>query len=119
MSLQRDLPPEVEEKIATMQNLQNQLQSLRIQLEANQRELTEIKSTLKEIENHEEEEELYKSVGSIFFKTTAKKARDEFNDRLEVLERRNTRLKEQDSRSKNQLEELNKEVSMQIGRTSK
>ena len=119
MATQNELPEETKKQIAQLQNMQNQIQTLRIQLDANQREYSEIKATLKEIENHDDDDELYKSIGPVFFKTTTKKAREEFKDRQELLEIKIDALKKQEERSKTQLTELNDTISLQIGRINR
>ncbi len=119
MATQNDLPEETKKQIAQLQNMQNQIQTLRIQRDANQREFSEIKATLKEIENHDDDNELYKSIGPVFFKTTAKKTREEFKDRVELLELKINSLKKQEERTKTQLTELNDAISLQIGRINK
>ncbi|MHA2363131.1 MAG: prefoldin subunit beta [Candidatus Hodarchaeales archaeon] len=115
----RDIPPAVQEQLQKLQDLQNQVQTLRIQLDANQREFSEIKGTLKEIEGLNDDDELYKTVGPIFFKNSVKKVRFELNERIEFIELKINSLKKQEERSKKHLDELNKTISLQFGKTSK
>ena len=70
---QQNISPELQQQLQEYQSMQNQMQTLRIQFDGNQRELAEIKATLKEIKDLNDEEELYKSIGSIFLQPTLRK----------------------------------------------
>jgi prefoldin beta subunit len=114
MSSYNDLPPEIQEKIKQMQNLQNQLQALRQQLDVSQSKVNELKGTLKEIESFEDSEELFKTVGQVMFKTTVGKIKAEFGEDLELLELQIKTLKNKDEKWKAQLNEMNKSITSQL-----
>jgi len=114
MSSFKDLPPAVQEQIKQMQNLQTQIQTIKSQMELSQGRLNEIKTTLKEITDLGDEEQLFKSVGQVMFTSKAGKIKSELNEELELIELKINSLKKQEERGKNQLNELNKTITNQL-----
>lgn len=114
MSSLNDLPPAVQEQLKQMQTLQTQIQALRQQIDVSQSRMSELKGTLKEIESMNEEEELFKSVGQVMFKTTAGKVKTDFSEELELLELKINSLKKKEESWKNQLTEMNKSITSQL-----
>ena len=114
MSSINDLPPAVQEQIKQMQNLQNQLSTFRQQIEISQSRMSELKGTLKEIEAFSEEEELFKTVGQVMFKTTVGKVKKDFAEEMELLELKTNSLKSKEEKIKTQLTDLNKSLASQL-----
>ena len=114
MSSINDLPPAVQEQLKQMQTLQTQIQALRQQIDFSQNKMNELKGTLKEIEPLSEEEELFKTVGQVMFKTTVGKVKSDFSEELELLELKLNSLKKKEESWKNQLNDLNKSITNQL-----
>ena len=114
MSSINDLPPAVQEQLKQMQNLQTQIQTVRQQIDISQSRMSELKGTLKEIENFSEEEELFKSVGQVMFKINAGKVKTDFKEELELLELKINSLKSKEDKWKTQLTEMNKSITNQL-----
>lgn len=68
---------------------------------------------LKEIESLNEEEEQFKNVGQIMFKTTAGKDNRDLNKELELLGFKINFLKKKEESWKNELNEKNKSITNQ------
>lgn len=109
-----DLPPEVQEKLKQMQNLQTHVQAVASQVNVTQNKISEFKSTLKELEGVTDEDTLYKNVGQVMFSTKASIVKKELADELELLDLTINKLKKQEENGRNQLNELNKLVSSQL-----
>ena len=114
MSSINDLPPAVQEQLKQMQNLQTQIQTLRQQIDVSQNRMSELKGTLKEIEPLTDEEELFKTVGQVMFKTTVGKVKTDFQEELELLELKLNSLKNKEEKWKTQLNEMNKSIANQL-----
>ena len=114
MSSINDLPPAVQEQLKQMQTLQTQIQTLRQQIEVSQNRISELKGTLKEIETFSEDEELFKTIGQVMFKTTAGKVKSDFSEELELLELKINSLKNKEEKMKTQLNEMNKTIANQL-----
>lgn len=114
MSSYNDLPPAVQEQLKQMQTLQTQIQALRQQIDISQNRMSELKGTLKEIDPLNENEELFKSVGQVMFKTTVGKVKNDFSEELELLELKLNSLKKKEETWKSQLTEMNKSITNQL-----
>ena len=110
----KDLPPAEQEHIKQMQNLNAQLQTIRQQIEVSQTRITELKSTLKEIEDLDEGDELFKTVGQVMFKTTVGKVKSDFTEELELLDLKMNSLKSREDKMKTQYTEMNKTLASQL-----
>lgn len=114
MSSYNDLPADVQEQIKQMQNLQTQISTFSRQIEISQSRMNELKSTLKEIDPLKDEDELFKTVGQVMFKTTVIKVKSDFQEELELLELKLKSMRGKEEKLKTQLTELNKSVTTRL-----
>lgn len=104
------LPPQVQMQLARLQDLQEQLRAIVLRKQQIELELREVERALKETEGLSNDVPIYKSVGALLFKTEKEKVVKELGERKEELELRIKTLERQESRVKQQLEELRKSI---------
>ncbi|MEM3055588.1 MAG: prefoldin subunit beta [Candidatus Bathyarchaeia archaeon] len=100
------LPPQVQERLLRLQQVQQTLQSVLAQKQQVELELTEIEQALGELQKVAEDAVIYKSVGSLLVKTEKAKVTADLNDRKELLNTRATVLGKQEERLRTQMKEL-------------
>lgn len=100
------LPPQVQERLLRLQQLQQTLQQILTQKQQLELELTEIEQALSEMENLDNAAVIYKSVGSLLIKAEKTKVTTELNERKELLNTRVTVLGKQEERLRSQAKEL-------------
>ncbi|MCS6769398.1 MAG: prefoldin subunit beta [Candidatus Caldarchaeum sp.] len=110
----KELPPNVQQQILRLQQLQ---QSLAVLLNEKQRleaELAEVSSALDEVVKMADGAVLYKAVGPVLVQTTKEKMVSELNERKELADTRLKVLERQEARARSQIDSLQKEIQRMI-----
>lgn len=110
-SLEGKLPPEVEEKIVKLQDIQEQLRMILIRKQQLQLQLAESQNALEEVEKLSEDCEIYKAAGYVMFKASKSKVLEELQDKRDTLELRIKTLEKQESLLRKQFEDLRRDVN--------
>jgi prefoldin beta subunit len=97
-----------QEKLQEMQFLEQNLQSLMMQKQAFQMELSETKAALKELDNSGED--VFKLVGQLMLKTDKTKMKEELINKEKLLEKRTDTLQTQEVPLMKKLDDLRKEL---------
>jgi prefoldin beta subunit len=100
------LPPQVQERLLRLQQLQQTLQTVLTQKQQLELELTEIDQALSELEKTDEATPIYKSIGSLLVKAEKPKVTTELTERKELLNTRIGVLGKQEERLRTQAKEL-------------
>jgi prefoldin beta subunit len=100
------LPPQIQERLLRLQQLQQTLQQILTQKQQLELELTEIEQALSEMEKVDDTAVIYKSVGSLLVKAEKAKVTTELNERKELLNTRVGVLGKQEERMRSQAKEL-------------
>jgi len=98
---------DVQEKIAKLQGLEQNLQNFLMQRQQFQTQLMEIDSALDEIEKTDS---AYKIVGNIMVKTGKEDLKKDLTQKKELMEVRITSLEKQESKLQEKAQELKDEV---------
>jgi prefoldin beta subunit len=101
-----ELPPNVQERLLRMQQLQRNLQTILAQKQQVELESTETEQALTELGTLTEDAVIYKSIGSLLVKSEKSKVETELKERKELLTTRTQVLGKQEERLRNQLNEL-------------
>jgi len=104
------LPPQLQDQIMRLQELQRTLQMVveaKTQLEL---ELAETNRALEELEKMADDALVYKSIGALLIKTNKKSVLTELNERKELVNTRITVLTKQEERSRQKVKELQEKV---------
>jgi len=99
------LPPNVQERLLRLQQLQQTLQSILAQKQQVDMEKSEVEQTITELQKTADTAVIYKTVGSLLVKAEKPKVTEELVERKELLETRSTVLNRQEERMRSQIKE--------------
>ena len=114
MSEDVELPPQVQEQLVRLQQLQQTLQSVTSQKQQLELELNETDKALSELEKSTDETPVYKSVGSILVKSNRQTLLGELKERKELLTTRVTVLGKQEERTRDRLKEVQEKLQERL-----
>jgi len=106
----RELPPNVQQQILRLQQLQQSLAVLLTEKQRVEAELSEVTSALEEIGKLDDSAVVYKAVGPVLVQTSKEKMVSELNERKELADTRLKVLERQEARARSQIDSLQKEV---------
>lgn len=112
------LPPQLQEQLVRLQQLQQTYQVVMSQRQQLDREQLEVNRALGELEKMSEKDIVYKSLGAILVKSTRKKLIEELTERKELLNMRIKVITKQQSRTEEQLKELQQRVQQRLNPSS-
>jgi prefoldin beta subunit len=99
------LPPNVQERLLRLQQLQQTLQTILAQKQQVEMEKTEVEQTVAELQKTAEDAVIYKAIGSLLVKAEKPKVTEELVERKELLDTRSTVLARQEERMRSQIKE--------------
>jgi prefoldin beta subunit len=99
------LPPNVQERLLRLQQLQQTLQTILAQKQQVEMEKTEVEQTLAELVKTADDAVIYKAVGSLLVKAEKAKVNDELTERKSLLDTRSTVMARQEERIRAQVKE--------------
>jgi prefoldin beta subunit len=99
------LPPNVQERLLRLQQLQQTLQSILAQKQQVDMEKSEVDQTLAELTKTADGAIIYKAVGSLLVKAEKQKVTEDLNERKSLLETRSTVIARQEERIRSQVKE--------------
>ncbi|MCW4008741.1 MAG: prefoldin subunit beta [Candidatus Bathyarchaeota archaeon] len=99
------LPPQVQERLLRLQQLQQTLQSVLAQKQQVEMEKGEVEQALAELQKAADDAVIYKAAGSLLIKADKAKVTEELIEKKELLETRSTVLARQEERLRGQLKE--------------
>ena len=99
------LPPQVQERLLRLQQLQQTLQSVLAQKQQVDLEKTEVEQTVAELQKTADDVVVYKAAGSLLIKGEKAKITEELVERKELLNTRSTVLTRQEERLRSQVKE--------------
>jgi prefoldin beta subunit len=109
-----ELPPQIQEQLVRLQQLQQTLQSVVTQKQQLELELNEADKALTELEKSTDETPVYKSVGSILVKSNRQGLISELKERKELLNTRVTVLGKQEERTRERLKEVQEKLQERL-----
>lgn len=110
-----ELPPQLQNLIAQLQQVQQQLQLVITQRAQLETLLEETKQALNEIQNVGEDTPIYKNVGSILVKESKEKILKELTEKVDSYDIRIKTLTRQEERLRERFAELQKKVQSMLG----
>jgi prefoldin beta subunit len=99
------LPPQVQERLLRLQQLQQTLQTVLAQKQQVEMEKTEVEQTVTELQKTADDAVIYKAAGSLLIKAEKTKITEELVERKELLNTRSTVLARQEERLRSQVKE--------------
>ena len=112
------LPPQVQERLLRLQQLQQTLQSVLAQKQQVEIELTEIEQALSELQKMTDDAVIYKAIGSLLVKVEKSKITADLNERKELLNTRATVLGKQEERLRPQIKDLQTKLQQDLSPVS-
>lgn len=99
------LPPNVQERLLRLQQLQQTLQTILAQKQHVEMEKTEVEQTLAELGKTPDDAVIYKAVGSLLVKAEKAKVNEELAERKSLLDTRSTVMARQEERIRAQVKD--------------
>lgn len=112
------LPPQVQERLLRLQQLQQTLQSVMAQKQQVDAEHTEVEQTLTELQKAAGDAVIYKAIGSLLVKAEKGKVTEELVERKELLTTRATVLTRQEERLRGQVKEVQTKLQEELNPVS-
>ena len=100
------LPPQIQERLLRLQQLQQTLQTILAQKQQVELELTEVEQALSELQKLADDTVIYRAIGSLLVKAEKTKVTVDLNERKELLNIRTQVLGKQEGRLRGQLKDL-------------
>jgi len=112
------LPPQIQERLLRLQQVQQTLQSVVTQKQQLELELTETEQALSELEKLDDNAIIYKSIGSLLVKAEKSKVTTELTERKELLSTRVSVLGKQEERLRIQAKDLQSRLQKELSPVS-
>jgi len=114
LSEESGLPPQLQEQLVRLQQMQQTLQSVASQKQQLELELSETDKALSELDRSTDETPVYKSVGSILVKSNKVTLIGELKERKDLLTTRVTVLGKQEERTRERLKEMQEKLQERL-----
>ncbi len=111
------LPPQVQERIQRLQQLQNTMQQLLLQKQRIEMEMVESDKALEVLEETQGNSKVYKSVGAVLVEKDRDTVVKELKERREFLDMRAKVLKKQEDKTKEKITTLQDTLQKELGIT--
>ena len=108
------LPPQVQQRLLRLQQLQQTLQGVMSQKQQLEMQLGEVEQALGELEKVNETTIIYKSIGALLIKSEKEKVTTDLTERKELLKMRVEVLTKQDDRLRTQVKELQEKLQRDL-----
>lgn len=116
MSSIAQLPPDIQERLARLQQFQNTLQQLVMQKQRLDLEMSETERALKTLETTPSDRKMYKSEGAILVEKKKDELVKELIERKEFLEMRSKVLTKQENKTRERLTNLQQTLQMELNK---
>ena len=108
------LPPEIQQRLLKLQQLQQTLQGVMAQKQQLEMQLGEVEEALNELEKMNETSVIYKSIGALLVKSQKNTVTEELKERKELLTMRVEVLAKQDDRLRTQAKDLQEKLQQDL-----
>ncbi len=112
------LPPQIQERLLRLQQLQQTLQTILQQKQQVEMEQAEIDQTLAELEKTADDAVIYKAAGSLLVKAEKAKVSADLTERKDLLGTRSTVVARQEERLRSQLKDLQTKLQQDLNPVS-
>jgi prefoldin beta subunit len=108
------LPPQIQQRLLRLQQLQQTLQGVMAQKQQLELQLTEVEQATNELEKTAKTAVIYKSIGALLIKAEKTKVTTELKEREELLKMRVDVLGKQEERLRNQVKDLQEKLQRDL-----
>ncbi|WP_336362991.1 prefoldin subunit beta [Halalkalicoccus salilacus] len=113
--MQGNLPPEAQEKLEELQDLQETAQQVAVQKNQAETQLNESRNALETLEEVDADTTMYREAGELLIETDHETATEELDEKVDSLEVRLETLKKQEERVQSEFEQLQQELQQMLG----
>ncbi len=113
--MQGNLPPEAQEKLEELQDLQDTAQQVAVQKNQAETNLNESRNALETLEDVDPDTTMYREAGELLIETDHETASEELEEKIDSLEVRLETLKKQEERVQSEFEQLQQELQQMLG----
>ena len=118
MSSNQQIPPMVQEKLAQLQQTQQNFQSILMQKQQLESEKLETEKALEELKKVSDDELVFKHAGTIMIKSNRKDLIEELEEQVELAKTKASLLVKQEERLKTTLKEQETKIQEMVQNTS-
>ena len=108
------LPPQIQQRLLRLQQLQQTLQGVMAQKQQLEMQLSEVEQAVSELEKLNETAVIYKSIGALLVKSEKDKVTTELTERKELLKMRVDVLAKQETRLRTQAKDLQEKLQQDL-----
>jgi prefoldin beta subunit len=112
------LPPQVQERLMRLQQLQQTLQTILQQKQQVDMEASEIDQTMAELQKTADDAIIYKTAGSLLVKSDKAKVVADLTERKDLLATRQTVMARQEERMRSQLKDIQTQLQADLNPAS-
>ncbi len=109
------LPPQVQERLQRLQNLQNTLQQLMVQKQRIEMEAVESDKALETLKATDVDKKVYKSVGAVLVERSKEDVVKELEDRKEFLDMRMKVVVKQEDKTREKMTGIQETLQKELG----
>ena len=110
-----ELPPQIQNQLAQLQQLQQQAQAVISQKSQIEALIRETDAALKELEKSSDDAVIYKNVGELLFKAEKPKLVEELKERKEMMDLRLKTMSKQEERIQSRFTQLQDQLKLSLG----
>src|SRR5674536_40550 len=110
-----ELPPQIQNQVAQLQQLQQQAQALAVQRSQLELSLNEANQTLAELDKLDEKAVIFKTVGTILVRSNKDQVKEELTEKTETLDVRLKSLQRQEERVQTRFQQLQQQLQKALG----
>ena len=108
------LPPQIQQRLLRLQQLQQTLQGVMAQKQQLEMQLTDVEQATSELEKLDKTAVVYKSIGALLVKSEKDKVTTELGERKELLTMRVDVLAKQEERLRTQVKDLQEKLQQDL-----
>jgi prefoldin beta subunit len=108
------LPPQIQQRLLRLQQLQQTLQGVMAQKQQLEMQLTEVEQAAGELEKLDETAVVYKSIGALLVKSEKDNVTTELTERKELVKMRVDVLAKQEERLRTQVKDLQEKLQQDL-----
>jgi prefoldin beta subunit len=113
--MSQELPPQVKNQLAQMQQIQQQAQAIITQKNQVEISLKETDLALEELEKLDNDAVVYRAIGDLLIKTEREKTKEFLKEKKDTLDLRLQTLARQEERAQKRFQQLQEQLKQAIG----
>ncbi len=113
-----DLPPQIKNQLAQLQQIQQQAQAIAVQKNQVEITLKETDLALEELEKVDADAVVYRAIGDLLIRTDRDKTKESLKEKKDTLDLRMQTLARQEERAQKRFQQLQEKLKQAIGTPS-